>query len=217
MSLKVALRIIGAAWIVCGLIWLGSMGSLHPAASLAFLGTVALYEFLVIKSLIEWEKARSAPVKRGTKVALIVINWVLAMALTPPALRYLGDFSLEPTTDADCLAKAKDASSDFIAKKLYRECTNELYSSQERKSLDKSQCVADGAAFKSTPPANEKMAQVRAVDPALLGMDDQRAVRYLHSTFYSDLSIEQVAAQLGVTLPPPYREACQRHYSDAYR
>jgi hypothetical protein len=217
MSFKAALRIIGAAWIACGLAWIGSIGSQSPIVALVMFGTVALYEFLLIRSLVEWEKGRQTTVKTSTKAALIAVNVVLAAALTPPALRYLGDFYLGPTTDADCIAKAKDASSDFIAKKLYRECTNELYASQERKSLDKSQCVADGAAFKNTPPANDKMAKVRATDPALQGMDDQRAVRYLHNVYYSDLPIERVAEQLGVALAPTYRESCMRHFPEAYK
>jgi hypothetical protein len=217
MSLKVALRIIGVAWIVCGLIWLGTIGPKYPAASLAFFGIVAVYEFFFIRNLAKWEAGLPSPVKQSTKTALIAINVVLAMALTPPALRYLSDFSLGPATEADCIAKAKDASSDFIAKKMYRECTDQMYAARERKSLDKGQCIADGVAFKSAPAGNDELAKVRKVLPDLNGMDDQRAVRYLHNAYYSDLPIDQVAQKLGVALAPPYRDACQRHYPEAYK
>lgn len=217
MKLKTALRIAGVAWIVCGLTWLGTIGSKSLTPAIIFFISVSVFELVFVRALGRWEENRSALVGTPIKVGLILASIVLAVAISPPVLRQIIGGVTGPQNEAECLQEAKSSNSDFIAKKIYRECVNRVFAAQEQQSFDKSQCVADSFAFKSTPPANEKMREVRAKLAELNGMDDQRALRYLHNAYYSDLPIEQLAKQLGMTLPPPYREGCMNQYPDLYK
>lgn len=217
MKLKTALRIAGGAWIVCGLTWLGTIGSKSPTPAIIFFISVSVFELVLVRALGRWEDDRGALVGTPIKVGLILASIVLAVAISPPVFRQLFDGATGPQNKVDCLEEAKTANSDFVAKKMYRECTNKEFATQEPQSLDKSQCSADALAFKSTPPANGKMIEVRSKVAALNGMDDQRALRYLHNTYYSDIPIEQLAKKLGMNLPPPYREACMNQYPELYR